>query len=45
LLADPVFLARLHFEVWTSEQAHMQWKRATGAHIEESQQGKLRRAA
>lgn len=30
LLADPVFLSRLHFDVWTSAQANGAWKKATG---------------
>jgi membrane glycosyltransferase len=30
LLADPVFLSRLHFDVWTTGHAHQQWLQATG---------------
>jgi membrane glycosyltransferase len=30
LLADPVFLSRLHFDVWTSAQANGAWQKATG---------------
>jgi membrane glycosyltransferase len=25
LLGDPLALSRLHFQVWTSEQAHADW--------------------
>jgi membrane glycosyltransferase len=45
LLADPVFLSRLHFAVWTSEQAHPDWKQATGLSFELDAEGKLRHAA
>jgi membrane glycosyltransferase len=30
LLADPIFLSRLHFDVWTSTQANGAWQKATG---------------
>jgi membrane glycosyltransferase len=39
LLADPLFLSQLHFRVWTSAQAHPQWRTATG-----QEQGAARRS-
>jgi membrane glycosyltransferase len=44
LLADPVFLAKLHFAVWTSPQAHAVWKQAVGLQSTDGE-GKLQRAA
>jgi membrane glycosyltransferase len=44
LLADPAFLAKLHFAVWTSAQAHAVWKKAIGVQAADGE-GRLLRAA
>jgi membrane glycosyltransferase len=44
LLADPVFLSKLHFKVWTSAQAHPEWKKAAGLPFEADRKKSLQAA-
>lgn len=45
LLSDPLFLSQLHFDVWTSPQAHAEWKQATASVAMTGFQNRLSQAA
>ncbi|GGI54949.1 glucans biosynthesis glucosyltransferase MdoH [Oxalicibacterium solurbis] len=45
LLADPLFLSRLHLAVWTNDNAHTIWRQAIGSPAESAAPIALRHAA